>query len=126
MKLLRSPTVDTLSPLVAMHILDISRMIVGIFLKSLRSPTVVSDPGLCVDVLCTSRTQRVVRDNCHTAYHQRLTLIWRYCWMKRPGPTIHDRVRETGSTDMLLQIGGWRVSVSPTLVESSLATAGPC
>ena len=55
-----------------------------------------------------------------------LTLIQRYCWMKRPGPTLHDRVHETGSTDVLLHIGGWRVSVSPTLVESSLTTAGPC
>ena len=25
-----------------------------------------------------------------------------------------------------LHIGGWRVSVSPTLVESSFTTAGPC
>ena len=28
-------------------------------------------------------------------------LIRRYCWMKRPGPTLHDRVHETGSTDVL-------------------------
>ena len=40
--------------------------------------------------------------------------------MKRPGPTLHDRVHETGSTDVLMHIGGWRVSVSPTLVESSV------
>ena len=46
--------------------------------------------------------------------------------MKQPGPTLHDRIHETGSTDVLLHIGGWRVSVSPTLVESRLATAGPC
>ena len=95
-------------------------------MKLLRSPTVVSEPGLCVDVICTSRTQRVVGDNSHTAYHQRLTLIQRYCWMKRPGPTLHDRVHETGSTDVLMHIGGWRVYVSPTLVESSVATPGPC
>ena len=93
--------VDTLSPLVAMHLLDRSCVIVGIFLKLLRSPIVVSEPGLCVDVICTSRTQRVVGDNSHTAYHQRLTLIQWYCWMKRPGPTLHDRVHETGSTDVL-------------------------
>ena len=73
-----------------------------------------------------SRTQRVVGDNSHTAYRQCITLIRRYCWMKRPGPTLHDRVHETGSTDVLLHIGGWRVSVSPTLVESSLTMAGPC
>ena len=46
--------------------------------------------------------------------------------MKRPGPTLHDRVHETGSTDVLLHIGGSWVSVSRTLVESSLTIAGPC
>ena len=59
---------DTLSPLVAMLLLDRSCVIVGFFLKLLRSPTVASEPGLCVDVICTSRTQRVVGDNSHTAY----------------------------------------------------------
>ena len=93
--------VDTLSPLVAMHPLDRSCGIVGKFFEILCSPTVVSEPGLCVDVICTSRTQRVVRDNRHTAYQQRLTLIRRYCWMKRPRPTLHDRVQETSSTDVL-------------------------
>ena len=61
-------TWTTLSPLIAMHLLDRSCMIVGIFLKLLRSPTVASEPDLCVDVICTSRTQRVVGDNSHTAY----------------------------------------------------------
>ena len=28
-----------------------------------------------------------------------LILIRRYCGMKRPGPTLHVRLRETGSTD---------------------------
>ena len=116
---------DTLSPLVAMHHLDRSCVIVGEFLKLLRSPTVASEPGLCVDVICTSRTQRVVVDNSHTSYHKLLTLIWRYCWMKRPGPTLHDRVHGTGSTDVLLHLGGWRVYVSPTLVETNLNAAGP-
>ena len=92
----------------------------------LRPPIVVSEPGLCVEVICTSRSQRVVGDNSHTAYHQCLNLIRRYCWMKRPGPTLHDHVHETGSTDVLLHIGGWRVSVSRTLVQSSLSMAGPC
>ena len=96
-----------------------------IFFEILRSPTVAFEPGLCVDVICTSRTQIVVGDNSHTAYHQCLTLIRRYCWMKRPGPTLHDRVHETGSTDVLrTQVAG--VSVSPSLVESSLTTPGPC
>ena len=64
---------DTLSRLVAMHLLDGSCMILGNFFEILRSPTVASEPGLCVDVICTSRTQRVVGDNRHNAYHQRLT-----------------------------------------------------
>ena len=46
--------------------------------------------------------------------------------MKQPRPTLHECVHETGSTDVLMHIGGWRVSVSPTLVESSVATPGPC
>ena len=46
--------------------------------------------------------------------------------MKRSGPTLCVRLRETGSTDVhALHIGGWRVSVSPTLVEPSVATPGP-
>ena len=85
-----------------------------------------SGPGLCAGVLCMSRTQRVVGDNSHSAYHQRLTLIRWNCWMNWPGLTLHDGVHETSSTDVFLRIGGWRVSVSPTLVESSLTTAGPC
>ena len=59
---------DTLSPLIAMLLLDRSCVIAGIILKLLRSIIVVSEPGLCVDVICTSRTQRVVGDNSHTAY----------------------------------------------------------
>ena len=30
-----------------------------------------------------------------------LILVRRYCWMKRPGPTLRVRLRETGSTDVL-------------------------
>ena len=75
----------------------------------------------------------------HTAYHQCLILIPRYCWMKRPRPTLHDHVHEAGSIDrhatsfarptnmqLVLHKGGWRVSVSLTLVESNLTAAGPC
>ena len=61
-------TWTTVSPLVAIHHLDGSWVCVGFFLKLLGSPTVASEPGLCVDVICTSRTQRVVGDNSHTAY----------------------------------------------------------
>ena len=39
-----------------------------IFFEITTFPTVASEPGLCVDVICTSRTQRVVGDNSHTAY----------------------------------------------------------
>ena len=53
------------------------------------------------------------------------TLVRRYCWMKRPGPTLRVRLRETGYR-RALHTGGWRVSVSPTLVEPSVATPGPC
>ena len=61
-------TWTTLSPLVAMHHLDGSCVCVGFFLKLLHSPTVASEPGLCVDVIYMSRTQRVVGDNSHTTY----------------------------------------------------------
>ena len=110
--------VDTLSPLVVMHHHD--PVCVGFFLKLLCSPTVASEPGLCIDVICTSRTQVSCgryKSYCLPACH---TLVRRYCWMKRPGPTLRVRLRETGSTD------GWRVSVSPTLVEPSVTTPGPC
>ena len=51
--------------------------------------------------------KRVVGDNSHTTYQQRLTLIQQYCWMKRLEPTLHDRIHETGSTDVLCtQVAG--------------------
>ena len=83
----------------------------------------VSEPGLCVDVLCMSRTQRVVGDNSHTAYQHFDSAV------------LLDEAARTDITRMLtrdwfylraLHIGGRRVSVSPTLVESSVATPGPC
>ena len=55
-----------------------------------------------------------------------LILLQRYCGMKRPGPTLHDHVHETGSTDVLLHTSGWQVFVYPTLVESNLSMANPC
>ena len=48
---------DTFSLLIAMHLLYRSCVIVGKFFEILRSPTVASKPGLCIDVICTSRTQ---------------------------------------------------------------------
>ena len=78
--------VDTLSPLVAMHLLDRSCVIVGKFFEIQRSPTVASEPGLYVDVICTSRTQVSCgryKSYCLPACH---TLIRRYCWMKQLRP----------------------------------------
>ena len=39
-----------------------------IFFEITAFPTVASEPGLCLDVICTSRAQRVVGDNSHAAY----------------------------------------------------------
>ena len=43
-------------------------------------------------------------------------------------PYMTTFMRPVPPTDMQLVLhkGGWRVSVSPTLVESNLTTAGPC
>ena len=52
-------------------------------------------------MLCTSRTQLSCgryKSYCLPACH---TLVRRYCWMKRPGPTLRVRLRETGSSDVL-------------------------
>ena len=79
-----------------------------------------------VDVICTSRTQVSCgryKSYCLPACH---ILIRQYCWMKWPEQTLHDYIHEIGSTDMLLHTGGWQVSLSLTLVESNLTTAGPC
>ena len=70
--------VDTLSPLVAMHHHD-PVCVCRFFLKLLRYPTVASEPGLCVDVICTSRTQVSCgryKSYCLPACH---TLVRRYC-----------------------------------------------
>ena len=53
---------------------------------------------LCVDVICTSRTQVSCgryKSYCLPACH---TLVRRYCEMKRPRPTLRVRLRETGFT----------------------------
>ena len=56
--------------------------------------------GLCVVLYCTSRTQFVVGvDVVNFLAATSLILLQRYCGMKRPGPTLHVRLRETGSTD---------------------------
>ena len=48
--------VDKLSPLVAMLLLDRSCVILGKNFEILHSPTVASEPGLCIDVICMNRT----------------------------------------------------------------------
>ena len=49
---------------------------------------------------CASRTQFVVGiDVVNFLAATSLILVQRYCGMKRPGPTLHIRLRETGSTD---------------------------
>ena len=77
------------------------------FLKLLRSPTVASEPRFYALMLCTSRPHVSCgryKSYCLPACH---TLVQRYCWMKRLGPTLHVRLRETGSTDMLCtQVAG--------------------
>ena len=65
---------DTLYPLVSMLLLDRSCVIVGKLFEILRSPIVASESGLCIDVICTSRTQRVVGDNSHIAYQH--VILW--------------------------------------------------
>ena len=58
-------------------------------------------------MLCMSRTQVSCgryKSYCLPACH---TLVRRYCWMKRPGPTIRVCLRETGFTDVLCtQVAG--------------------
>ena len=50
--------------------------------------------------LCMSRTQFVVGvDVVNFLAATSLILLQRYCGMKRPGPTLHVRLRETSSTD---------------------------
>ena len=97
---------DTLSPLVAMHHHDLACAYEFFFEITTFSNSGIQ-PGLCVDVICTSRTQMSCgryKSYCLPACH---TLIRRYCWMKQPGPTLRVRLRETGSTDVLgTQVAG--------------------
>ena len=67
-----------------------------------------SEPGLCIDVICTSRTQVVVGVNfVNLLAVTSLILIRRHRGMKRPGPTLRVSLRETGSTDVLCtQVAG--------------------
>ena len=65
----------------------------------LRSPTVASELGLCVDEI-SSRTQKgFVGVDIFIAFSLGLFLFRRYCGMKRLGPTLLVLAQETGSTD---------------------------
>ena len=79
--------------------------------SGIRAPSQV----LCVAVICTSRTQVSCgryKSYCLPACH---TLVQRYCWVKRPGPTLRVRLRETGFTAMstrCLKVTGGCLSLS--------------
>ena len=71
----------------------------------------------------------VVGDISHTAYQH--VILWFGGIVGRDDPDQHYAsayARPVPPTHMQLVLhkGGWRVSVSPTLVESNLTTAGPC
>ena len=111
-------------PLVAMHLLDRSCMSVCIFLK-----LQATLPNSGIRARSMRRTQRVVGSDCHTAYHQYFILIGGIVGCSAPDqPYMTTFMRPVPPTDMQLVLhkGGWRVSVSPTLLESNLTTAGPC
>ena len=79
-------------------------------------------------MICMSRTQRVVGGDSHIANHQSLILVLQYCGMKRPDqPYMSTYMRPVPPANMQLVLhkGGWRVSVSPTLVEYNLTTTSP-
>ena len=84
-----------------------------------------SEPGLCVDVICTSRTQRVAGDNSHM-----LTSMSYFDLAVLLDEAAQTDITRTLTRDWFhrraLHTGGWRVSISPTLVEPSVATSGPC
>ena len=96
-------THSPLSLLCITMILRVRRNFLKITIHQQWNPSLV----LCVDVICTSRTQVSCgryKSYCLLACH---TLVRRYCWMKRPGPTLRVRLRETGSTDVLCtQVAG--------------------
>ena len=76
-------------------------MCVGNFLKLLRSPIVVSEPRFYVLMLYARVEYKAVVgvDIVNLLVVTSLILIQRHRGMKRPGLTLHVRLRETGSTD---------------------------
>ena len=69
-------------------------------MKLLRNPTVVSEPRSMHSYYARVEDKVVVGvDIVNLLAVTSLILIWRHRGMKRPGPTLHVRLRETGSTD---------------------------
>ena len=110
---------DTLSPLVAMPS-PWSCMCVGNFLKLLCSPTVASEPRFYALMLYAWVEHKwVVGDTSHTAYQH--VILWFGGIVRWSGPDGHYAyayARLVSPLRALLLKGGWRVSVSLTLVEA--------
>ena len=101
-------------------------MCVGIFLKLLRYPTMASEPGFM-------RRWDMHEYNTSELWAIQVILLTSMSYF---GSTVLlDEAARTDITRMLtrdwfyrraLHTGGWRVSVSPTLVEPNVDTPGPC
>ena len=65
----------------------------------------------------------------HTSYHQCLfysVVLWDEAAPDQPYMSTYMRPVPPKDMQLVLHKGGWRVSVSPTLVESNLTTDGAC
>ena len=117
-------------PLVAMHLLDRSCVIVGIFLKL---HATFPNSGI--------RARSMHRWYARVEHKELLAIIvillttnvlfWFggiVGWSGPDQPYMTTFMRPVLMTEMQLVLhkGGWRVSISPTLVESNLTTTGPC
>ena len=113
-------------PLVAMHLLDRSCVIVGIFLKL---HAMLPNNGIRARSMhrwyARVEHNEVVGGDVHIASHQFLILIrWLVGWSgpDQPYMSTHMRPVPPSNMQLVLHKGGWRVLVSPTLVESNLTT----
>ena len=100
---------------------------VGNFLKLLRSQTVASEPGFMRWYYARVEHKWVVGDISHTAYQH--VILWFSGIVRWSGPDRHYAyayARLVSPLRALVLKGGWRVSVSLTLAESSVATPSPC
>ena len=117
-------------PLVGMHLLDWYCVIVGIFLK-----LHATFPNSGIRARSMRRWYaRVEHKELWAIIVILLTTNVLFWFGGIVGWSVPDQaymttfMRPVPPTDMQLVLhkGGWRVSVSPTLVESNLTTAGPC